>query len=120
MERLVLAATAMDGQELLRLLIGLPDGAQAGGFGSHHIDAVAEVDGQRGDAGAGKLQNTVFHKALFKGGLYQGDGDVVGTDAAGRLTGEIDQHHFRIVQIPGVFQQLLTQFRTTLAYGHGT
>ena len=100
-------------------LVGLPDGGQTRGLGGHHVDAIAEVDGQALDAGACKLQNAVVHKAAFKGGLHQGDGHVVGADALPGLAGEIHQHHLGHGGVPGVLQQLLGQLRAALAHGHG-
>ena len=50
----------------LRLLVRLPDGGQAGRLGRHDVDAVAEVDGQARDAGAGKLQHAVVDKAALQ------------------------------------------------------
>ena len=100
-------------------LVGLPDGGQTRGLRGHHVDAIAEVDGQALDAGACKLQNAVVHKAAFKGGLHQGDGHVVGANALPGLAGEIHQHHLGHGGVPGVLQQLLGQLRAALAHGHG-
>ena len=55
--------TAVDLKEALRLLVRLPDGGQAGGLGRHDVDAVAEIDRERRNAGACKLQHAVFDKA---------------------------------------------------------
>ena len=100
-------------------LVGLPDGGKTGGLGGHHVDAVAEVDGQALDTGACELQHAVVDKAAFKGGLHQGNGHVVGADALPGRTGEVYQHHLGHGGIPGVLQQLLGQLRAALAHGHG-
>ena len=39
-------------------LVGLPDGGQTRGLGGHHVDAVAEVDGQALDA---VITDTIAH-----------------------------------------------------------
>ena len=109
----------MDPEELLRHGVGLPDGGEAGGLGGHHVHAVAEVHGKTGDAGTGKLQHAVVHKAGGEGGLHQGDGHVVGAHTPPGGAGEVDQHHLGVLHIPGVFQKLLAKLRAALAYGHG-
>ena len=84
-------------------LICLPNGAEAGGFGGHHVDAVTEVDGQFADAGTYKLQYLIVHKAALKGSLHQCDGHIVGADAPAWLAGQIDHDRFRHGSVPSVF-----------------
>ena len=76
-------------------------------------------EGKLPDAGTGEFQHAVFHKAVGKGGLHQGQGHVVGTDAAPGRAGEINQHHLGARGVPGVAQQLLGQLRAALAHRHG-
>ena len=115
----VLFGAAVGVIEPLGLAVGLPDGGQAGGLRGHHVQPVAEIHGEAGDAGARELQNAVADKAALKGGLHQGDGRVMGPHALFRCTGDMDQHHFGIGHIPGVFQKLLGKLRPALAHGHG-
>ena len=90
---LVVLGPLMGFIEAFRDLVGLPDGGQAGGLSGHHVDAVAEVDGQAADARAHKLQHPVVHKAGGKGSLDEGQGHVLGADAVAGLAGEVHQHH---------------------------
>ena len=119
MQRRVVLLTLMRGIEASGFLVSLPDGGKTGGLGGHHVNAVAEVDGQLLDAGAYELQHLVVDKAAFKCGFHQRDGHVVGADAPAGLAGQIYHHHFRHGSVPGVLQQLLGQLRAAFAHGHG-
>ena len=83
------------------------------------VDAVAVIDGERRDAGAGEFQYAVVDESGGKGGLYQGNGHVMRADAPLGGTGEVDQHHLGIGDVPGVAQKLLGKLRAALAHCHG-
>ena len=61
--------------------IRTPDGAQAGGFRGHYVDAIAKIHGKPGNPRSHKFQYLVFHKAFFVNGFFNGKGHVLGTDA---------------------------------------
>ena len=48
------------------VLVGLPDRGQAGGFGRHDVDAVAEFHGEVGNAGANEFHDLVLDKAAVE------------------------------------------------------
>ena len=114
----IVLLAAVRGEEAAGRLVRLPDGGQARRLRRHDVDAVAEVDGQALDAGAGELEHAVVDKAALKRRLDEGDGHVVRADAAARRAGEIDEHNLGHVHVPGVFQQLLGKLRAALAHGH--
>ena len=105
---------------LLHGLVGLPQRGETGGLGGHDVDAVAKVDGQFFDAGAGEFEDFILDKAAREGGFDKRDGDVVRTDAVTRFAGEVDQHDFGALDVVGVFQQLLDELRAAFADAHGT
>ena len=113
-------AASMEGQIVRHGAVRLPDGAEAGGLRGHHVDADAVVHGQVGHGGAGKFQHLILHEAVFVHRAAQGDGHVVGADAAGRLAGEPHQNDLRRGDVVGVFQQLLDDLRAALPHAHGT
>jgi len=115
---LVVLRTTVELIVLADLLVRHPDRAQTGGLGSHHVDAVAEIDRKVGDAGAGKLQHLVLDKATLEDCLDQRDGDVVGTDTVARRALKPNEDHLRGVDVPGVAEELLDKLTTTLADTH--
>ena len=119
-ELLVFLRSAVERQIFFHSLIGFPNGAEAGGFRGHDVNADAEVHGQVFDAGAGEFQNLVFHKTVFIHRAAQCNGNVMGADALFRGAGEIHQDNLRCSHIISVFQQLLYDFRAALAHAHGT
>ena len=61
--------------------VGLPDGAEAGGFRGHHVDAAAKVHAELLDAGAGELEYLILNKAARKGLGHKGERHIVRADA---------------------------------------
>ncbi len=111
---------AMEGQIVRHGFVRLPDGAETGRLRGHHVDADAVVHRQAGHGGTGELQHLVFHEAVLIRCAAQGDGHVVGADAAGRLAGEPHQNDLRRGDVVGVPQQLLDDLGTALPHAHGT
>ena len=119
LELAVVVAAAVHGQECVRVLVGGPDARQAGGLGSHDVDAVAVVSRHARDAGAHKLHDLVLNVALGKDGTDDGERHVVRADAGARGAREVDGDNAGIGDIVGVAQQLLGQLAAALAHGHG-
>ena len=119
LELAVVVATAVHGQERMRVLVGSPDARQAGGLGGHDVDAVAVVSRHARDAGAHKLHDLVLNVALGKDGTDDGERHVVRADAGARGAREVDGDNAGIGDIVGVTQQLLGQLPAALAHGHG-
>ena len=110
---------SVEGQIVCHGAIRLPDGGETGGLRGHHVDADAVVHGQAGHGGAGKFQHLILHEAVFVHRAAQGDGHIVGADAAGRLAGKPHQNDLRRGDVVGVFQQLLDDLRAALPHAHG-
>ena len=110
---------AVDGKVLRHGVVGLPYGAEAGGFRGHNVDADAIVHGQLRYGRACKLQHLVLYEAVFVHRTAQRDGHVVRPYALGRLPGEPDQDHLRSGNIICVAQQLLYDLGSALADAHG-
>ena len=107
-------------EELRRLAVGLPDGAQARGLRGHHVHAVAIVGGEVLDARAYELQNLVFCAAFGKRFFHEREGNVVRADAAAGFPRYIAEHDLRRRDVIGVFEQLLDQLRPAFANREGT
>ena len=120
LELAVVVTAAVHGQKRVRLLVGGPDARQAGGLGSHDIDAVAVVGRHARDAGAHELHDLVLNVALGKDGADDGKRHIVRADAGTRGAREVDGDDAGIGDIVGVTQQLLCQLAAALAHGHGT
>ncbi len=115
---LIRLGTLVEFEVLLDRLVGDPDGAEAGGLGGHHVDAVAEVDREFLDAGAGKLEDLVLHETALEHGLHQGDGDIVRAHAVARLALQPHENDLGSVDVPGVLEELLHQLATAFADTH--
>ena len=76
---------AVQREVLLRLLVRLPDGGKAGRLRRHDVDAVPEIHGKIGDAGADEFQDLILDEALRKGRLDEGERHVLRADALSRL-----------------------------------
>jgi hypothetical protein len=99
--------------------VRFPDGRKAGGFGGHHVHAVAEIDRQVLDAGADEFQHLVFGAVFGKGFLNERERHVVRPHAAAGLAGDIAEHDVRRRNIVGVLQKLFDQLRPAFADGEG-
>ena len=120
LELLVGLGTLVDVEVFLDLLVGDPDGAEAGGLGGHHVDAVAEVDREVLDAGAGELEHLVLDETALEGGLHQGDGDIVRAHAVARLAFQPHEDDLGGVDVPGVAEELLHELAAAFAHAHVT
>ena len=101
------------------LLVGLPDGGQAGGLSGHDVDAVAVLDGEAADALAHELHHLVLDEARCEHRADDGQCDVLRTDAAHGLAGQVDGNDVGVGNVIGLFAQLLDQLGTALAHAHG-
>ncbi len=110
--------TAVHGVVVLHLVVGAPDGGEAGGLGGHDLDAIAEVDGEVLDAGAGKFEHFVLDKAIVEGGFHQRDGHIVRTYALAGSAFQPYEYHFGSIDVPGVVEQLLDQLAAAFANAH--
>ena len=81
----VVLLPAVQREVLLRLPVRLPDGGKAGRLRRHDVDAVSEIHGKIGDAGADEFQDLILDEALRKGRLDEGERHVLRTDALSRL-----------------------------------
>ncbi len=115
----IIFAAAMDGQRFLHHVVRLPDGAEAGGFGGHYVDAAAVVHGKGGNAGAEELHHGVFYGASCKCLFDDAQCNVLGANAGTRCAGEINANHLGQVNVVGSAQQLLDQLRSALTDCHG-
>ena len=106
-------------QEGLRLPVGAPDGAQAGGLGGHNVHAVAVIGRHGGYARSHEFHDLVLDIAVFEDRADDGQGDVLRADKGLRLSGEIHRDHARIGHVVRVPQQLLYQLAAAFADGHG-
>ena len=103
---------------VLHLFVCNPDRAQAGGLGSHNVDAVTEVDRQFLHARACELEHLVLHNAALECSLHERDSHVVRTYALLRFALEPYEHHLRCVDVPSVLEQLLHELATAFANTH--
>ena len=106
-------------QKGLRLPVGAPDGAQAGGLGGHDIHAVAVIGRHGRHARSHEFHDLVLDIAVFEDRADDREGDVLRADKGLRLSGEIHRDHARIGHVIGVAQQLLHQLSAAFADGHG-
>ena len=106
-------------QKGLRLPVGAPDGAQAGGLGGHDIHAVAVIGRHGRHARSHEFHDLVLDIAVFEDRADDGKGDVLRADKGLRFSGEIHRDHARIGHVIGVAQQLLHQLAAAFADGHG-
>ena len=118
-ELTIVVAAAVHGQKRVRVLVGGPDGGQAGGLGGHDVDAVAVVGRHARDAGAHELHDLVLDVALGKDSADDSERHIVRADAGARGTRKVDRHDAGIGDVVGVAQQLLGQLAAALAHGHG-
>ena len=100
-------------------LVGLPDGAEAGGLGGHYVHTVAEIHRQVPDAGAYELKHAVVDEAGLEGCADERDRNVVRTDTLLGLARHIDHDHLGHIVVPGVVEKLLCKLRAALADRHG-
>ncbi len=105
---------------LLHFLVCNPDRAEAGGFGGHDVDSVAEVDGEVLHTGAGEFKHFVFDETVVEDSLHERDGHVVRADAFAGLAFQPNENHFRGVDVPCVFEKLLYKLAAAFAYAHGS
>ncbi len=103
---------------VLDLVVGHPDGAEAGCLGGHDVDAVAEVDGEVLDAGACEFEHFVLDETVVEHGLNERDGHVVGADALLGSAFEPYEDNLGSVDVPGVAQELLHEFAAAFAHTH--
>ena len=115
-----ISSTAMLHQEGFRILIGAPDGRQAGGFCRHHIDAVAVIGGHGRDAGSDKLHDFVLDVTIGKDSRNNGDGNILRSDAGIGLAIQIDCYDLRTGSIPCLLQNLFDQFAAAFTNSHRT
>ena len=115
----IVLPSAVGLQKGLRLPVGAPDGAQAGGLGGHDIHAVAVIGRHGGYARSHEFHDLVLDIAVFEDRADDGKGDVLRADKGLRFSGEIHRDHARIGHVIGVAQQLLHQLAAAFADGHG-
>ena len=118
-QRAEVLLAAVLGQELARLVVGHPDGRQAGGLGGHDVDAVAVVAGHARHARAHELHDLVLDVAALEDGGDDGQGHVVRAHAGARRALQVDGHHVGVGHVVGVAQELLGKLAAALADGHG-
>ena len=98
--------------------IGTPDGAEAGGFRGHHVDAVTIIGIHGGDARSDELHHFVFHVAFLEDRADDRQRHVVRPDARLRLAGQMNRDDARISHVIGVVKQLLNQLAAAFADRH--
>ena len=108
----------MNGEILFDLLVRLPDGAETRSFCSHYINTDAEIHREILDAGARKLKDLIFDKAVFIRCAAKRDGYIVRPHAMGHLARQPDEHNLRLCNIICVLQQLLDKLGAALANAH--
>ena len=109
----------MNGQGFLYHVVGLPDGAEAGSLGGHHVDSAAVVHGKGGNAGAEELHDGILHGTGGERLFNDAQGHILRADTGTGLAGEINAHHLGQVNVIGPAKQLLDQLGAALANGHG-
>ena len=107
----------MQGQVFARALVRDPDGRPAGGFRGHHIDTVAKIHRQAGNARADKLHHPVFHIAAGVHRSADGQRHILRADARSRRAVQIHAHHLGTGDIISTPYQLLGQLSPALAHG---
>ena len=115
----VILRSAVAYQELLGILVGSPDGGQAGGLCGHNVDAVAVIGGHLGDAGANEFHDLILDITLFEDCADDGQGDVLRSHVRSRLSVQVDSYNARISYVIGIPEQLLAQLSAAFADGHG-
>ena len=104
---------------MFNLLIRFPDGGEAGGFGGHNVDAVAEFHGQVRNAGAYELKHFILYEAAFKRCRNKRKRNVMRADALLRCASEVHKHNFGRRYIVSVFKELLYKLGAAFANAHG-
>ena len=108
----------MDLVELTDLVVGLPDGGQAGGLCGHNINADTEISTQGCHAGTYELHDFIFHITVFEYGTDDRQCHILRSYALDWLALQINGYHLRHIDIVGLVQQLLYQLRSALAHRH--
>ena len=119
-ELLVFVFSAVDSEIAVGFLIGDPDGGKTGGFGRHNVDAVAEFDGQIGNAVTDEFEHAVLDKAVSKRRTDQRKCNVLRTDTVCGLARQVYRDNFGTCDIVSSLAQLLDQLRTAFADCHRT
>ena len=115
----VVVSPAVLFEERFGVLIGLPDGGQAGGLGRHDVDTVAVVGAHGRDAGADELHDLVLDEAVLKDRTDDRQSDILRADERLRFAVEIDGHDTGVRDIVGVFEELFDELAAAFADGHG-
>ena len=77
---LIIFRTSMNLIKLTDLVVGLPDGGQAGGLCSHDINTDTEISTQGCHAGTYELHYFIFHITIFEYGTDDRQCHVLRTD----------------------------------------
>ena len=118
-ELTVVGLATVYAQEFAGLVVGHPDGRQAGGLGRHDVDAVAEVAVHARNARAHELHDLVLHVAAAEDRADDGQRDVLRAHAGHGCPFQVDAHDLGALDVVGVAQQLLDELAAALADGHG-
>ena len=112
--------TLVDLIVFLYLIIGCPDGREAGRLSRHYVDAASEIVRQILKSRSCKFKYFVLYQPPAERLLNESDGYVMRSYAFFRLACHIAEDHFRRSDVPGVLQELLDELRSALADSHGS
>ena len=116
---LVVVSPAVFFEERFRVLIGLPDGGQAGGLGGHDIDTVAVVGRHALDAGADEFHDLVLDEAVLEDRADDCKSNVLRADEGLGFAVEVDGHDAGVGDIVSVFEELFDELAAAFTNGHG-
>ena len=114
----VLLFPAVRAVVIRHLFVGAPDRGKAGGLRGHHVDAVAEVDGEIPDPRTDEFHDPVLHEAVFEDGPDDRERHILRPDAVTRPPLQEDGDNFRPDGVVGPAQDLLHQLRAAFADPH--
>ena len=110
--------SSMKSKPLLRLLIRLPDGGQAGGLCGHDVDSDTEILRKVMNALTDKLQNLVLDKPALENRSDQCDVHVMRAHTPFGGSCQMNGNDLGPFDVIGLSQKLLHKLRTTLTHCH--
>ena len=102
------------------VIIGSPDGGQAGRFGCHNIHTDTKICTQFLYARSDKFHDFILYIAIFKDSSDDRQSNVLRTDTFHRLTVQINRYHTRHIDIVSFGEQLFYKLRSAFAHRHGS
>ena len=110
----------MDLVKFLDLVIRLPDGGQTGGLCSHNVNADSEICAQSRNSRPYKFHYFILHIAAAKYFSYDRKSHILRAYSLNRLSGQINSHNSRHINVIGLAKKLLYQLGSAFSHCHGS